>query len=132
MQVLILMSQFQRTCDVLLDLDLVIFGLNGDARAGASRLGPCLPNRTVNEFGVDLAIPDALDGVEPALCELEHRRRVGAPSSIKLVSPRDCMEARESTDNEKTCEPPDGNIITVGSERFRCPEVLSPPSFIGK
>ena len=27
---------------------------------------------------------------------------------------------------------PDGNIITVGSERFRCPEVLFQPSFIGK
>jgi len=33
---------------------------------------------------------------------------------------------------EKTYELPDGNIITVGSERFRCPEVLFQPSFIGK
>merc|ERR1712190_721494 len=31
-----------------------------------------------------------------------------------------------------TYELPDGNIITVGSERFRCPEVLFQPSFIGK
>merc|ERR1711948_192163 len=31
-----------------------------------------------------------------------------------------------------TYELPDGNIITVGSERFRCPEVLFQPSFVGK
>ena len=30
---------------------------------------------------------------------------------------------KESFDKEKTYELPDGNIITVGSERFRCPEV---------
>merc|ERR1712160_172368 len=41
-------------------------------------------------------------------------------------------EATESSDKEKTYELPDGNIITVGSERFRCPEVLFQPSFIGK
>jgi actin-related protein len=41
-------------------------------------------------------------------------------------------EAGESSDKEKTYELPDGNIITVGSERFRCPEVLFQPSFIGK
>jgi len=38
----------------------------------------------------------------------------------------------ESSENEKTYELPDGNVITVGSERFRCPEVLFQPSFIGK
>jgi len=32
---------------------------------------------------------------------------------------------------EKSYELPDGNIITVGNERFRCPEVLFQPSFIG-
>jgi len=41
-------------------------------------------------------------------------------------------EAAESSDKEKTYELPDGNIITVGSERFRCPEVLFQPSFVGK
>merc|ERR1712039_501213 len=38
----------------------------------------------------------------------------------------------ESSDKEKTYELPDGNIITVGSERFRCPEVLFNPSLVGK
>merc|ERR1712212_802680 len=40
--------------------------------------------------------------------------------------------AAESSENEKTYELPDGNVITVGNERFRCPEVLFQPSFIGK
>merc|ERR1712107_947328 len=40
--------------------------------------------------------------------------------------------ARESSDMEKTYELPCGSIITVGSERFRCPEVLFQPSFVGK
>merc|ERR1712194_182357 len=35
-------------------------------------------------------------------------------------------------DKDKSYELPDGNIITDGSERFRCPEVLFQPSFIGK
>jgi len=40
--------------------------------------------------------------------------------------------AAESSEVEKTYELPDGNIITIGSERFRCPEVLFQPNFIGK
>ena len=40
--------------------------------------------------------------------------------------------ADESSGKERTYELPDGNLITVGSERFRCPEVLFQPSFIGK
>merc|ERR1711879_1100204 len=33
---------------------------------------------------------------------------------------------------EKTYELPDGQVITVGTERFRTPEVLFKPSLIGK
>merc|ERR1719203_1239130 len=45
------------------------------------------------------------------------------------------MELKVATDTaarEKTYELPDGNIISVGSERFRCPEVLFQPSLVGK
>ena len=32
---------------------------------------------------------------------------------------------------EKSYELPDGEVITVGNERFRCPEALFQPSFLG-
>merc|ERR1712204_76112 len=51
---------------------------------------------------------------------------------IALDYDTEMKQATESSDKEKTYELPDGNIITVGSERFRCPEVLFQPSFIGK
>lgn len=39
--------------------------------------------------------------------------------------------AASSTDFEKNFELPDGQIIAIGNERFRCPEVLFKPAFIG-
>jgi len=53
-------------------------------------------------------------------------------SYIALDFDSEMKAASESSDKEKTYELPDGNIITVGSERFRCPEVLFQPSFVGK
>ena len=53
-------------------------------------------------------------------------------SYIALDYDTEMKAATESSDKEKTYELPDGNIITVGSERFRCAEVLFQPSFIGK
>jgi len=38
----------------------------------------------------------------------------------------------ENTELEKTYELPDGNVVTIGNERFRCPEVLFQPALIGK
>jgi len=43
----------------------------------------------------------------------------------------DVEKARDVTEIEKTYQLPDGNVITVGNERFRCPEALFQPKFIG-
>ena len=39
--------------------------------------------------------------------------------------------AASSSSVEKSYELPDGQIVTVGNERFRCPESMFRPSFLG-
>jgi actin-related protein len=39
--------------------------------------------------------------------------------------------ARNSASIEKTYELPDGTLVTIGNERFRCPEALFNPSLVG-
>merc|ERR1711920_704678 len=53
-------------------------------------------------------------------------------SYVALDFDTEMKAASDSSDNEKSYTLPDGNIITLGAERFRVPEVLFQPSLIGK